>query len=121
MKQCFDHSKDKVKQSLATAESRFTISFDGWKANNDVLDLLLVAAHSIDSDYKLRTVAIGLCNNVTHGSHTGANIAQHLFEMLRDYQIRGTQVTYFTSDNVFDNHTALQKLQPKITSPDPLT
>lgn len=119
MKQCFDHNKDKVKQSLATAKSGLTISFDGWKANNDVLDLLGVVAHFIDSDYKLRTIVIGLRN--TYGSHTGANIAQHLFEVLHDYQIRGSQVAYFASDNASNNHTALQKLQPKITSLDPLT
>jgi hypothetical protein len=31
----------------------------------------------------------------TLGSHTGANIAEQLFDVLKDYQIYGYQIAYF--------------------------
>jgi len=119
MKQCFKASQAVVIDSIAGAIGKVTISFDGWKANNDIMDLLGVVVHYIDRSYTLKNVVIGLRN--THGSHTGASIADHLFAVLHDYQICGSQIAYFASDNAANNHTALQHLQPKIADLHPVT
>jgi hypothetical protein len=56
----------------------------------------------------------------TLGSHTGANIADHLFDILKDYQISGNQIAYFVADNATNNDRALQLLSKRVTL-DPVT
>jgi hypothetical protein len=65
--------KPKVIRSIANAKGKVTISFDRWKANNDVLDLLGVVVHYLRDDYKLHNIVLVLSN--TLGSYTRANIA----------------------------------------------
>lgn len=98
-------------ESLANATSGITISFDGWKANNDILDLLGIVAHCLDRDYKLRVVVLALCN--TYGSHTGANMADCLFEVLGTYKIR-SKITFFAADNATNNDKAITLLSREI-------
>lgn len=100
-------AKDAVIQSLAHAKSGITISFDHWKANNDILDLLGVVAHYLDREYKPKTVVVALKDAL--GSHTGDNIAEQLIEVLRDYDICN-RVTYFAADNATNNDKALRLL-----------
>jgi hypothetical protein len=103
-------------ESLANATSGVTISFDGWKANNDVLDLLGIVAHYLDQDHRLRVVVLALCN--TYGSHAGANIADNLFEVLGTYKIR-SKVTFFAADNATNNDKAISLLSREILHYDP--
>jgi hypothetical protein len=67
-----------IVRSVASAKGNVTISFDGWKANNDVSGLLGVIVHHFGDDNKLHNIVLGLRD--TLGSHTGANIADHLFD-----------------------------------------
>ena len=69
--------------SIASVRSKVTISFNGWKANNDVLDLLRVVTYYIRDNYKVHNVVLAIRN--TLGSHIGANIADLLFDVLKDY------------------------------------
>jgi hypothetical protein len=114
----FENHKQTIIRSIATAKGKVTISFDGWKANNDVLDLLGVVVHYLGDDYKLHNVVLAMCN--TLGSHTGANIADLLFDVLKDYQISGNQIAYFAADNATNNDTALKHLSERVTL-DPVT
>lgn len=98
LKQSFNEHQALVKRSLAATNSGFTISFDAWKTNNEVLDLLGVVIHYIDETYRLRNIVIGLRN--TMGDHTGANQAEHLFSVLHPYGIGGSQISYFIADTV---------------------
>jgi hypothetical protein len=50
----------------------------------------------------------------TLGTHTGANIADHLFDVLKNYQIRGNQVAYFAADNATNNDSALAVLAERV-------
>jgi len=43
----------------------------------------------------------------TLGSHTGANIADQLFDVLKDYQISRSQIAFFVADNATNNDKAL--------------
>jgi hypothetical protein len=114
----FTANRASIVSSIANAKGKVTISFDGWKANNDVLDLLGVVMHYIGDDYRLHNVVLALCN--TLGSHTGANIADHLFDVLKDYQISGNQIAYFAADNATNHDSALQHLSKRVTL-DPVT
>ena len=101
----FLERKASIVRSIANAKGKVTISFDGWKANNDVLDLLGVVVHYLGDDYKVHNVVLAMCD--TFGSHTGANIADQLFDVLKDYQISGSQIAFFTADNATNNDKAL--------------
>jgi hypothetical protein len=70
-------------RSIAAAKSKLTISFNRWKANNDVLNLLGVVMHYLGEDNKLHNVVLTMRD--TLGSHTRANIANHLFDVLKEY------------------------------------
>ena len=104
----YSSAKECIVESLAKATSRITISSDNWKANNDILDLLGVVAHYIDDNYNLQTVVLGLRDSM--GSHTGANIAEQLSEVLQDFDIASSQVAYYAADNASNNDTALVEL-----------
>jgi RNase adaptor protein for sRNA GlmZ degradation len=72
-----------VIRSIANSTSKLTISFSGWKANNDALDLLRVVIHYLRDNNKLHNVVLAMCD--TLGSHTSANIADQLFDVLKDF------------------------------------
>ena len=108
----YERQRPKVIKSIASAKSKLTISFDGWKANNDVLDLLRVVVHYLRDDNKLHNVVLALRD--TLGSHTGANIADNLFDVLKDYQISSNQIAYFAADNATNNDTALTVLSERV-------
>lgn len=57
--QTYDERLLEVKESLATARSRVTISIDGWSAGND-LALLGVVGHWVDKQGELKTALLGL-------------------------------------------------------------
>jgi hypothetical protein len=104
----YDASRSTVVGSIKKASSKLTISFDGWKANNEVLDVLSVVAYYLNSDYILQTVVISIRDIM--GSHTGATIGDHLADVLSDFEIEGHQITYFAADNATNNDTALEQL-----------
>ena len=79
----FEQGKKAVIKDLAQAKSRITVSFDGWKADNEILDLLGVVAHYIDRNYKVKTITLALRD--TYGSHSSENIKDYLLVVLRKY------------------------------------
>jgi hypothetical protein len=98
--------------SIATAKSKLTISFNRWKANNDVLNLLSVVVHYLRDDNKLYNVVLIIRD--TLGSYTRANIADHLFDVLKEYQISGNRIAYFAADNATNNNIALAALSEHV-------
>jgi hypothetical protein len=59
-------------------------------------------------DNKLHNVVLIIQD--TLGSHTRANIADHLFDVLKEYQISGNRIAYFVADNATNNDIALAAL-----------
>jgi hypothetical protein len=114
----FSKKHASIVESIAKVKGKVTISFDRWKANNDVLDLLGVIVHYLGDDYKLHNVVLAMRD--TLGSHSGVNLADRLFDVLKDYQISGNQIAYFSADNATNNDTALQHLSNRVTL-DPVT
>jgi len=104
--QAYEDSKVKVSESLANRTSSLIISFNGWKANNEVLKLLSIVAHYLNENHYRRAVVLGMRD--TLGSHSGANMADHLSATLRDFSV--TEVDYFIADNAINNDMALEVL-----------
>jgi hypothetical protein len=48
------------------------------------------------------------------GSYTGANIADQLFDVLKDFQISGNQISYFAADNATNNDKVLAVLIERV-------
>jgi hypothetical protein len=111
--QAYEDAKPKVSQAIAKATSGLTISFDGWTANNGVLDLLGIMVHYLDSDHQRRALVIGLRD--TLGSHTGANMADHLLSAIQDFSL-GERIAFFIADNASNNDKALAVLSTYLPS-----
>jgi hypothetical protein len=111
--QAYREAKPKVSQALAKANSKLTLSFDGWTANNKVLDLLGVVVHYLDENHERRAVVVGLRD--TLGSHTGANMADHLLQVIQDFAL-ADKIAYFIADNASNNDVALKVLSTYLPS-----
>jgi hypothetical protein len=103
----YEDTKLQVVQSLENATPKATLSFDGWTANNKVLDLLGIVTHYLDKDYKNHVVVLGLRD--TLGSHSGVNMADHLLSVINDFSL-SDKIAYFTADNAINNDKALSIL-----------
>jgi len=53
-----------------------------------------------------------MCDSL--GSHTSTNIANNLFDVLKDYQIYGCQIAYFVANNASNNDIALAALVERV-------
>jgi hypothetical protein len=111
--QAYKDARPKVSQALAKATLGLTLSFDRWTANNNVLDLLGIVVYYLNSNYQRCAVVLGLRD--TLGSHTGANIADHLLSVINDFQI-GHQIAFFIADNASNNDKALAVLSSYLPS-----
>jgi hypothetical protein len=69
--------------------------------------------HYLRDDYKLHNVVLALRNTLS--SYTSENIADYLFDVLKDYQISSSQIAFFTADNTTNNDKALKLLSDRIT------
>jgi hypothetical protein len=69
--------------------------------------------HYIDDDYKRRAVVLSLRD--TLGSHTGANMADHVLSVIQDFSIT-QKVAYFIADNASNNDKALAVLSGYLPS-----
>jgi hypothetical protein len=76
-----------IVKSIARAKGKVKISVDRCKAKNDILDLSGDIMHYLGDDYKLHNVVLAMRD--TLGSHTGTSIVDHLFDVLKVYQISG--------------------------------
>jgi hypothetical protein len=94
-----------VKESLANARSKVTLSFDAWSSPNHY-SLLGVVGHWLDSKRQLRTGLLAL--KVLQGHH-GHEIADVLQEVIRNYSLEN-KVSTFQTDNASNNDTALEAL-----------
>ena len=78
-----------------------------------MLDLLGIVVHYLDSNYQRCAVVLGLRD--TLGSHTGANMTDHLLSVINDFQI-GHQIAFFIADNASNNDKALAVLSSYLPS-----
>jgi hypothetical protein len=68
--------------------------------------------HYLGDDNKLHNVVLTMRDTLS--SHIGANIADHLFDVLKEYQISSNQIAYFAADNATNNDMALAALSERI-------
>jgi len=54
------------------------------------------------------------------GSHTGTDVADQIFDVLKEYKICGNQIAYFAANNAINKDKALQGLSERVDL-DPVT
>jgi hypothetical protein len=106
----YEEGKAAIVDHLAKARSTISISFDGWKADND-MDLLGILAHYLDHDLTPHTVLLGL--RETFGSHSGDNMSEHLLAVLHEFKVTNW-VWYYIADNASNNGAALKRLADEV-------
>jgi hypothetical protein len=68
--------------------------------------------HYLRDDNKLHNVVLTMRD--TLGSHTSSNIADHLFDVLKDHQISKSQIAFFVADNATNNDKAVKLLLERV-------
>lgn len=73
--------------------------------------MLAVCAYFTDEQYQLKTVMLALRR--IRGSHSGENIAQTLYHVIKEFEIN-ERLGYFVLDNAESNDTCIKHLLLKI-------
>ncbi|MBW0523481.1 hypothetical protein O181_063196 [Austropuccinia psidii MF-1] len=70
-----------------------------WKSPN-MRAFMAITAHFLNKDFNLQSVILGLID--LNGDHSGTSLAQHLMEILRQYNLKD-RIISITSDNASFN------------------
>ena len=88
---------------LLNLHAKVYISFDLWTSPNRYFMLGLVC-HFINQAFKACTILLSL--KALHGPYSGENIATHLVQIIKDYNLQ-TRLGFYILDNTRDNSTLL--------------
>ena len=96
--------REKIKQDLHINRlSQIHLSFDLWTSPNSVT-LMAVVAHYVDKKFRNTSRLIALRN--LNGSHSGANMAELLIEIIKKFDIQDL-FGYFVTDNADNNNICI--------------
>jgi len=102
----FETAKVAVKERLSLARSRIHISYDLWTSPNHKA-MIAIVAHWMSEDYEVKTALLAI--REVHGEHTGENIANVVYPVLKEYNIHD-RFGYFVGDNATNNDTSVEWL-----------
>ena len=77
------------------------------------MDLLGVVIYYLDENHERRVVILGLRDTLS--SHTGANMADHLLQVIQDFVI-ADKIANFIADNASNNDAVLKVLSTYLPS-----
>jgi hypothetical protein len=103
----YQHHTTTICESIKSARSRISITFDGWKSDSGY-DFLGVCFHYIDRGCKLQTV-LGALTPIK-GEKTGENQEAVITPVLRKYGINKDNIGWFVLDNATNNDTTMVQL-----------
>ena len=110
---CFKYFKEAklvIKELLSTARSQIHLSFD-LSTSPNCKALLAITAHWTSNIYKAEATLLAI--RELEKEHTGENIAQSVYDVVKDYNIV-KNLGYFMMDNAGNNDTALEELNSLI-------
>lgn len=102
----FEIAKATVVERLSLARSRIHLSYDLWTSPNHKA-MIAIVAHWTSEDYKVITALLAI--REVHGGHTGENIANVVYPVLKEYNIHD-RFGYYVGDNATNNDTSLEWL-----------
>src|SRR5579859_1165448 len=95
------------------SQSRVHLSLDIWTTPSGNRAYLGIVAHWVNEQSNIRETLIALPD--IDGRHTGANIAETLFDVIKKYGI-AEKVGYCQLDSASNNTTAIKELQPLLVN-----
>ncbi|CAD5324764.1 unnamed protein product [Arabidopsis thaliana] len=98
--------KAAIKKILGKSQQRMSLTTDIWVSNNTGESYMVIRAHFVDVDWKLKKMIIRF-KHVT--DHKGGTICKVLLECLAEWDIR--RIFCITVDNATANNTALTKFK----------
>ena len=69
--------------------------------------MIAIVAHWTAEDYEVKTALLAI--REVHGEHTGENIANVVYPVMKEYDIH-TRFGYYVGDNATNNDTSLDHL-----------
>jgi hypothetical protein len=106
----FKEAKHMIAECFSTARSRIHLSFDLYTSSN-CKALLAITAHWTSAEYKAEATLLAI--RELKEEHTGENIAEKIYAMIKEYDI-SNKLGYFVMDNAGNNDTALVSLNRRI-------
>lgn len=100
-----------LKESFKKVQFSFALTSDIWTSSHQKTCYVSVVAHYLDDSYALNKRVIGF--RMMDESHTGDAIANHILEVVRDFEIDG-KILSITLDNASANTTAIDILTPSV-------
>jgi hypothetical protein len=94
------------------ALSKIHISFDGWTTKGSTCGFLGVVGHCVDSHSNLQHLPIALPQLT--GAHSGKKMAEVVSQMLQQFIINSSTVSYFVHDNTSNNNSAVAAIAQKM-------
>jgi hypothetical protein len=91
----------------------FALTSDIWTSSHQKTSYISVVAHYLDNLYCLHKRVIDF--RVMYDSHTGTAIANHILEVVNDFNIRN-KILSITLDNASSNTNVIESLTPHLQS-----
>lgn len=115
----YQRQKEIKKQAISKSRSKISISFDTWTAPFAKKHIISVIAHFVDENFERQHLQLSMSR--LYGGHSGENLAAHIVQILRDWEI-DTRIGCFITDNEAANGTAidhvLSAIEPKYQKTD---
>jgi hypothetical protein len=105
----FINGQKALKSLLQKIPSKISLTCDGWTSPSNE-SLLGITAHWIEN-YELKSII--LATKLIDGPHSGINLASHLAEVLKKYDIKN-KIFCITADNASNNGTMAAELKKLI-------
>jgi len=102
----FEIAKATIKERLSLARSRIHISYDLWTSPNHKA-MIAIIAHWTSEDYEVKTALLAI--REVHREHTGENIANVVYPVMKEYDI-DTRFGYYVGDSATNNDKSLKYL-----------
>ena len=105
---------DEVKAQIASVVVSLpyiAYTADGWTTSNMAHSFLGITAHWIDEEWRFRSLVLGF--EPLTGSHTGANLADTMERVLKDFDLL-KKPFFLTTDNASNMKTMARELEKKV-------
>jgi len=103
----------RIAELMPQAVTHIHLSCDGWTSPHQTMAVYGIIAHFTSHTGRQMNPVIGL--RLLEGSHTGANMARVVNELLQEYGI-DDRLGYFMGDNASNNDTLVRALADKQVS-----
>jgi hypothetical protein len=103
----FESQRTELAHVMQHAISQIHLSFDGWTSPHHTMAILGIIAHFTAQSGRRVNPVIGL--RLLEGSHTGANMAEVILEVLQHYGV-AEHIGYCVADNASNNDTLVKAL-----------